>query len=108
MALTASGVPDFLVEFQKQLAVVQNTYPTMKEEVRQQLAIEMTKQELNKINTSGVSVREFSRFSAEEAPDTYLKKFEDEANMAKITDVQKFQVFPSLMTGRATPVVPTL
>lgn len=33
-----------------------------------------------------VSVREFSRFSGEEAPDTYLKKFEDETAMAKLTD----------------------
>lgn len=48
---------------------------------------------------ASVNLKDFSKYSGVEAPDTYLARFEAEARAMGVPETRFLSIFPSMMTG---------
>lgn len=74
------------------------------------MARKLTAAELeNRHGKTGFTLRDFSKYTADESPHTYLKKFEAECAALAVPEARRMQILPSLMTGlKASAAVTSL
>lgn len=103
-------VQESLAKYDAFLAEITQNRPTLPKNLQEQLAFELVKREMDgfAVSDAAKSTRTYSKYTSDEAPETYLAKFEGEAKLQNLPEAQMLQVFPSLMSGKATPAVPFL
>ena len=74
------------------------------------MARKLTQAELeSRHGKTGFTLRDFSKYTSEESPHTYLTKFEAECAALTVPEARRMQIFPSLMVGlKASAAVTSL